>query len=223
MATCHDCEKQFDPHKSGFVERHDTRCDQCRYLRKAKRDREYRAAHPEKWKWHFLKERDLLRAYAAGFFDGEGHVFISKRKMFRPKSALGCTWSVHCGLTNRSLRVLQTIAALYDNDCEIREDKWGGRHSIYRLTFRQKAVKHFLEDIMPFLIIKKRQSQLALGFKAWIKARHPKRRYTPRDVQICEAYRLQIRELNAKTGKNQPLKEIVAFPKQLELGDAGIP
>ena len=211
MSVCQDCGKEFEPAKSGFSERHDTRCDQCRYLRKSKYDREYREAHPEKWKWHFLKERDLLRAYTAGFFDGEGWIFIGKHRASSTESIVGCGWSLKCGLVNLNLEVLQKIAKEYSG--RIREDRSGRGRAIYRLSLHQQSIERFLTDIMPFLIVKIEQSKLALEFRDYQKKRyrHP---YTDQDVKICEAYRFKIRELNGLTGKNMKSAEkyIPTFP-----------
>jgi hypothetical protein len=90
------------------------------------------------------------KAYAAGLFDGEGYVSIRTDR--RPTVRV----------TNTNIEVLLWL-----------QDRWGGRISLYRerenriacyyWTTRTDETAAFLEDILPYLIIKNGRASDALS------------------------------------------------------------
>ena len=102
-------------------------------------------------------------AYAAGFFDGEGHItigFMSSKARTR-----GAIYTMRVGATQNDLAPLVWL-----------RDRWGG--SIRRLartttggnpTFKwdlcSRMAASFLRDVSPLLLVKRRRADIALRFQ----------------------------------------------------------
>lgn len=94
-------------------------------------------------------------AYWAGFFDGEGCVTIESN---------GKTSGLRCILTNTDLEVLLLAQKRYGgalNGKSKGKDNW---KQSYHLRLRSVESKPFLEDILPYLIIKKERVVMALEY-----------------------------------------------------------
>lgn len=124
---------------------------------------------------------ELDKAYAAGFFDGEGSVFISP-----PRSNRGFTVEVSIGQKSRP--VLDWIAA-----------NWGGKVTkmsrkdafIWRTSSKTAGV--FLSDIAPYLQVKRRPVELALQLQA---TKSLSLRNTDQYLEFCSELRKRIRDFN---------------------------
>ena len=132
-------------------------------------------------------------AYAAGLFDGEGCVRIAKSQA--KKKAKSPQYSLIVKVTQKDGRVMDWL-----------KGNWGGTVLIMHKTNNQdenfrydwflnhnNAAK-FLKDILPFLKIKKEQTQLALRFQG----RLTKSRYkAPEDQKLfakLSDHEIEIRE-----------------------------
>ncbi|SRR5258708_4687996 len=111
---------------------------------------------------------DAFLPYMAGFFDGEGYVYLQKVNRNHAYSL----WVVVSNTNQEPLRLMK--------------ERWGGhlayvkRHNliqrdIYRLFISTNNAIRFLEEVLPYLIIKKPQAELALEFDIHVK--DFKRRY----------------------------------------------
>lgn len=106
---------------------------------------------------------DLERAYAAGFFDGEGCVQIARyhARIRREGWCEGETWAARASIVQTSFQVLRELAGI-----------WGGRPTSYQPQDRQlywtwslqarQMVVRFLSEILPYLKVKGPQATLAL-------------------------------------------------------------
>lgn len=104
-----------------------------------------------------VSEIDL--AYIAGFFDGEGCVAIDLAK--------------HAGINKQQLTV--TIVNTYKPLIDELHSHYGGsimesngRFIAYRLCWRSRKAARFLQDVLPYLKIKRAEAELALEFQAHI-------------------------------------------------------
>ena len=94
-------------------------------------------------------------AYAAGFFDGEGSIGIYKKAGMRSSYQLRVTTAQK---DRRPLAALQT--------------EYGGHLSkplksgVSRLIMHSTGAADFLWDLLPHLIVKKEQAELALSFQS---------------------------------------------------------
>lgn len=114
----------------------------------------------------------MTEAYAAGFFDGEGHIIIANTKRGqrgpRPRPT---GFMLLAGVTNTDIATLEDFHA-----------RWGGRiqwqnKKLYLVTTRKKCwvwyvcsvrAVQFLRDIMPHLKQKLPQAELAIAFQETI-------------------------------------------------------
>lgn len=107
-----------------------------------------------------LSETD--KAYIAGFLDGEGSICLSKPKNRRTPHPLITLCNTHFGVMNwisKKLELRETAIYTYPEDT-IRNHKIK-----YAVTIgRQAKIKEILENVFPYLIIKKRQAELMLEY-----------------------------------------------------------
>lgn len=130
-------------------------------------------------------------AYAAGIFDGEGHVGISVVKNGR-----GYVYHrLMINVTSTNLEVLQWLFERWNgvlhNPRYFAKEEWRTAH---RWTAADGRAMRFLQNIEPYLIIKREQAQLAIQFQQT----KGKGGFgsTPPDLEARESLRKQISSLN---------------------------
>jgi hypothetical protein len=120
----------------------------------------------------------LDMAYAAGFFDGEGSINI--RNPGSSAKSTGCALAIHVAQASEaSLIWLQ--------------QRWGGG---VRLTKRERPIWEwclgsrsaclFLQDLLPFLIVKREQAVIAIDFQSH--KRNTGRRRDPEAITSPETH-----------------------------------
>lgn len=156
---------------------------------------------------------DYLTAYAAGFFDGEGCITISR---------------VNGGRFSDNHRILVTAAQKIEHATVLYElqARWGG---VVRIRERSKknpkwsdvaewnlrsreSISAFISDVLPLLRIKRTQAEIALQFIAQAGVKRPKRnagrftgsdRLTDADIEAREGFRLAIQRANQRGPVNR--------------------
>lgn len=103
-------------------------------------------------------------AYIAGLFDGEGCVSISKTW---PKDRLNPRYKLCVTIANTNPKPLIIIKKLYGGYIYI-GNKSPGRKILYTWKIATKSTERFLGDILPYLIIKKEEVELALIHRKFI-------------------------------------------------------
>lgn len=102
--------------------------------------------------------------YVAGFLDGEGNITILARNQ---KGKYACSYGLHVGFTNRDLRPLLSIKAIYGGSLFAKRLASPRHSQAFELRIGNRiAVKSLLCDVLPFLICKKAQAELGLSFLA---------------------------------------------------------
>lgn len=156
-------------------------------------------------------EDNLLHAYAAGLFDGEGCVYIGKTQ--RSGRRLPC------------YRMFCKISMTNDNAIKLLHEHWGGHYGVnkanvpknykplYNWTVPAKKAAKFLLDVLPYLRIKHEQARLALEFQAHMSSSGKYRigMYSkelkgqeivpPEVISLRDSFHLRMKELN-KRGVN---------------------
>ena len=148
---------------------------------------------------------DTDKAYAAGIIDGEGHLGIHGR------TGSDSYFQVHVavGITNR--QVLEWLAerwggAVLSKDMTKRPD---GRKAVFTWTLVCGAAVSFLEDVYPFLVVKKEQALLLRVQRAFttntsessVSFESAPGRKRPRAlVDVNVAIKSRVASLNAGTG-----------------------
>lgn len=142
---------------------------------------------------------ELSNQYVAGLFDGEGHVSITYTKVKTGKNPKLCV-----KLTNTFLPVLKELHKKYGG-C-ITANKKQAEHYLqcYVLNFTVAGSKKFLTDVLPYLVIKKRQAEIALKFSATV-YRRGKHRVTYEEIAIreeCMRLVAEDKQIQWTTGEN---------------------
>lgn len=126
--------------------------------------------------------------YFAGFFDGEGCIHISSNREGRH----------HTLVLQVSQVDRRPLTALVDRFggtvCPLRP-VLDGRHAIFQWTVRSKAAEAALEALLPFLVVKKEQAELALEYRRSITSQMGSRRVPAEELALRESYRLLLQEM----------------------------
>ncbi len=132
-----------------------------------------------------MSDTDL--AYIAGFFDGEGSIFVSKSKK---------QYFLTVSISNTNLLVLESIRRIMGGGISKSPDKRENCSQLFRLRLYCNEAKKFLERILPYLKIKKEQAKLAIEFQSKMEMG---KLTIPKEEQ--EKYRIQINSFNKKRKK----------------------
>lgn len=106
---------------------------------------------------------EVDKAYAAGFFDGEGHITIAF--MSAKARTRGVTYTMRIGASQNDLAPLLWL-----------RDRWGGSvsqvarrtavgNATYRWVLCSRKAAGFIRDVYPWLKVKARRAEVALRFQ----------------------------------------------------------
>lgn len=130
-------------------------------------------------------------AYAAGLFDGEGSLCIR-----RDRRSGGYILTV-------------TLTNTVEGACLLFKDLFGGnyikrkgderRQDLYVWKQTHKAAREFLQEILPYILLKREQVLLAFEFcqLAFI-GKGRRHRKTPEWAAMCESLKLRMHDLNVR-------------------------
>lgn len=145
------------------------------------------------------KHSKTVLAYTAGFIDGEGSIFIAK--IFNKRSG-NYLYTTHVNVGNTNKDVIDWIAKEFDaSTCTCaygNKKRWKDHFRImYQLLFSGPKARKFLEEIIPFLQVKKEQAKICIEFQSW-KESFPKRGkpISEEENKIREEYRQKLKILN---------------------------
>ena len=155
------------------------------------------------------------KAYLAGFIDGEGSIMLSGRK--------GGGWSAGSGKVYYGLRIIVTqtnlaILEVMRKMTTLGTIVKGHAATDVRACSFQWRLDHYdaialLEQIRPYLILKKPQAELALYFADFKAKQQPKRKKRGAvaplyDYRLFEAFKTRMHALNKRgprpAGPKQP-------------------
>lgn len=125
-------------------------------------------------------------AYAAGLFDAEGHVSITKSKR---KHCISPHYELSINLTSTNWPILNWFKNNFGG-CISRDKR--KRKPCFQWTTSTNVAANFLQKIIPDLQIKKLQVRLALQFQAEIRKNYKHCRITLESLQHREQFRNQI-------------------------------
>ncbi len=103
--------------------------------------------------------------YAAGFFDGEDNITIAISKHYGENASHNWrkSLSMRCTVVNNNQDVIQwfssTFPGGFTTSTRVNHHKW--RES-FRWVVSYKKAHNFLQSIYPYLIVKKKQADIAL-------------------------------------------------------------
>lgn len=116
-------------------------------------------------------------AWAAGFLDGEGCFTLIKQS----GATLPSQRSLYVGASQSTREPLEKLQELFGGKLNIRSrptDKGTIMH-VWLLGQRAAVVQEFIPQVLPYLIVKKREAEILLEFAATVRRRgRPKRGVT---------------------------------------------
>lgn len=130
-------------------------------------------------------------AYAAGFVDGEGSVFVTTSSHRRPDGTTRAGYTAHVVITQQDLAPLRWM-----------QQRWGGfihphksgfsKRPCWRLNVSARQALVLCEDMLPFLQVKQLQAENLIAFQK------PRKRGT-RGITITEADLAPQREFHKES------------------------
>lgn len=139
-----------------------------------------------------MTDREFL-IWAAGFFEGDGSVQITKNKKF-------LKYNLQINITNTQIEPLNIIQNIYGGRVRIHGKETDEHKESYRWVATQKIAEKFLDDISPFILYRHKQVKIGLDF---IKNKTCGYSLTSEELLRRERLYLQMKELN----KRGPISE----------------
>jgi len=142
-----------------------------------------------------MSSKTATLAYAAGIFDGEGHVIIHVLR--RKDRNIKLYHEVELAITNTNLEMLLWFKSEFDGTVTAEHPGRGhfGSKPIWYWKLTSAKATQFLKAILPYLIIKKLQAELAIEFQNRCIGKYG-RNLTPEGIALREQYRQKMKELN---------------------------
>lgn len=132
------------------------------------------------------------KTYMAGLFDGEGCVTISRKKGDHYKR--GYSYQLVATITNADKQVLERFHKEFKGYFVKRKSK-----NVWTLTFLCSKAITFLKVIYPYVLIKRKQMDIAFEFDRFIHslgAHH----HTEEQLNKKDEFALRIKHLNSNKG-----------------------
>lgn len=131
---------------------------------------------------------ELSKQYIAGLFDGEGHVSITWSERRGQKCPKLCV-----KITNTYLPVLLSMKELYGGSIYSNKKQKESYLRCFVLSLTVEQSKVFLIDLLPYLVIKRKQAEIALKFAETV-YRRGKKPITDAEKKIRECCMDEIRK-----------------------------
>lgn len=144
------------------------------------------------------KEEPNVLAYMAGFFDGEGWIYIVKTKPYKLRRMISNRYYLYVGIGNTNQEIIEWIKDRVGGNILSEVGKNG---LMYRWHLASIKAKDFLEKILPYLKIKKPQAILAIDFQNKCGGYVGRKGLSKEQINTREFYRSKIKE-----AKNEYLK-----------------
>lgn len=146
------------------------------------------------------------RIYTAGLVDGEGCICISKLK----KSPRGLSPYHHLqfSLENTDPFITYWLQERFGGSVRLDKTKASQNHKpTYRWALKKVETLQFLRQLLPYLLIKRPQAELALQFyqQCDVRRRGHKRRLEEDEILKREEFYTHMKELNRQGRLSQPL------------------
>ena len=81
----------------------------------------------------------------------------------------------------------------------------GSKRDSYNWRLYSAQAEKFLKAIMPYLVTKKRQAEILIEFRQYVKKRHTGRGFTEFQLKERKRLAIEMRELNIRGGHGRPV------------------
>lgn len=139
---------------------------------------------------------DIQKGYMAGIIDGEGCVYVNRRKAHGRRKTPGYSVKVVVSITNCDIvEWFKKHAKLTSANYVIRK---GNRKNIWLCTWNNSKAEELLDQLVPHLIIKRKQAKLGLELLHHLRTTPIKRGVCITDdvLEYRENIKQQISKLN---------------------------
>jgi len=142
-----------------------------------------------------MNEADLI--YIAGFFDGEGSITIHiNGRRYSPRG-VSPNHTLQVSVGNTDSLIPSWIYSLYGGSLTHRLPDNKRCKRVTQWTIRCSGALKFLEDIYPYLKMKRPQAEIAMNYQRNKKMCGPKK-LMAEEIEWREKQRIDIRTLNKK-------------------------
>jgi hypothetical protein len=137
---------------------------------------------------------EALRGYTAGIVDGEGSIMITKKS--GPTYRRGFIYQLEVLVVNTNEWLVNWLKMQYGGRINKRRSRRPEEKDCYAWSLSSQQAKRFLEFILPYLILKKPQAELAIQFQG--AKRHTGLPPTEEQMAVEDAQRVVMKTLNQK-------------------------
>lgn len=139
-----------------------------------------------------MNTEELVCAYAAGLFDGEGCITLRVRR--------SGYIAMEVRVTNTNREIIEWLRDQFGGTIYGQRQPKGNRREAFCWRLSEITGSNFLRLILPFLRIKREEAHVALAYREYIEARkarpHPAgKKLTVEDITIRRSFRDQIHAL----------------------------
>lgn len=146
--------------------------------------------------------------YAAGFFDADGSINIHLNRKEERLGARYDHYKLRARVSQTTIPVLKAFKDKYGGSIRERKMNNPNHKQLWDWEITTRAAGLFLEDVLPFLIVKRRRAELALELQAFTGHGGRYRVISPEeDIKRFELFS-KIRDLNKKGPVTGTMEEI---------------
>lgn len=154
---------------------------------------------------------EITKAWMAGFFDGEGGIWIGIRKPRRSTQGVSLVYSLNVSVVNTMYSGVECFPMYFGGYIQTLATK---HRLIYRWQVQARRAMRFLETLLPYFRVKQKQAELGILFQKMIR---PQRGNAPMP-QIYLVERERIRQAIQELNEGWPTPTIIdVTPKRAQL------
>ncbi len=136
---------------------------------------------------------EITKAWMAGFFDGEGSIWINKRKPRRSTRGVSPVYMLSVSVTNTMYSGVECFRTYFGGYIRLVRTK---HRPIYRGEAQTKHAMRFLQTLLPYFQVKQKQAELAILFQKKIRPHEGNAPMPQAYLEERERIRQAIQELN---------------------------
>jgi hypothetical protein len=133
-----------------------------------------------------MMTREVQVAYAAGFFDGEGHIRIQSH------SKRG-SYMLSVSAVQATPYPLPLFVELFGGTMKKRLLNYRGtKRALFTWQTSSACAERALREMMPFLIVKRDEAEVALRFRATFRPQHGERSKNSPEVELAREEMMRL-------------------------------
>jgi hypothetical protein len=157
-----------------------------------------------------------VAAYLAGIVDGEGNIGLVRRNANPQRGEIAPTFYDYLKIVNTDYRLLSWIREKVGyGKISVETRKKEGHRKVYTWHVSSRPMRQFLQEVYPYLLIKRDQADLIFKFRATFdKSRECRKGVPPEVLKMREQYCVEMVNLHKTVVHGPPL---LAGPQTTEV------